>query len=95
MTLDELRSGKYFSTEYEDMELFCEDFVVGGVIYKYDKEANIIEEGVIKQVIAQSGNPDWYYKHDYSDFDNAVQGINYSFSGEFVTNNDCYYVFGE
>lgn len=95
MTIKELEQSGYPQTEYEDMILFAEKFDVGAKIYRVNVTEQAIELGEIVHIIHRSENPDWYDAHDYADFDKSLKGVSYSFSGEFILDDDCYYVFAE
>lgn len=95
MTLEELRNSNYFCSDYSDMELFCQDFTVGSQIIKYNLDNDTQEVSAIKAVIRRSDDPAWYDKSDLEEFEQLLNDKDYSFSGEFILDNDCYYVFAE
>lgn len=95
MTLDKLQNEGYNCSDYEDMELYCKVFEEGAPIYKYNNEFEVLEEGIIICAIRRSNNPDWYDKSDIDEFEEKLGEQAYSFSGEFILDDDCYYVFAK
>lgn len=86
---------KYFISEYEDMTLYAKSFNVGDKIKRLDKETGELEESTITFVLQWSEDPEWYDSHNYEDFETCIPDKDFSFSGEFIVDDDCYYIFAK
>lgn len=85
----------YLVSDYDDMILMCRELGIGDTIFRYDVDEDKVQKGVINCIVTRSHNPDWYDKHDLDDYEEKLDGASYSFSGEFILDEDCYYVFAK
>lgn len=92
---DKVIDRHFTCSDYEDMVLICRDIEIGSVIFKYDVETNSTERGNIIHVIKRSDNAAWYDEHDLDQYEEELNDPNYAFSGEFILDDDCYYVFAK
>ena len=85
----------YFVSDYDDMMLLCRTLEVGRTIFRHDFDEDKTQKGVISCIVRRSENPEWYDKHNLSDYEKKLNGASYSFSGEFILDDDCYCVFAD
>ena len=80
----------YHVSFYDDMRLYAKSFHVGDTVYKVDEDGT--EEGTICFVFPRSIQRDMYDRMTEMDFLSLYRG-DYDFSGEFILDDDCFYVF--
>lgn len=89
MLKQELEQNKnLFMTDYEDMDLYAEALCLGAKAWKVNIENNTVEEMIVSAVFRKSEDSEYNQKDYLDEYDEE-----YDVSGEFITDNDCCYVF--
>ena len=90
MKKEELENNKsLFTTEYDLETVFVEGFEVGNSGWVIDNNTYEVEDVEIVLVVKRSDDRQFYDEEDI--FNRAPD--NYDLSYEFVTDDDCYYVY--
>lgn len=81
----------YTIGEYEDMRMFAKSLNVGDeVLCEFDD--NIIKTEIVKRIY-RSDDPEWYDNTTIENLRETDLGVEYDYSGEFITDGDCVYLF--
>lgn len=81
----------YTIGEYEDMRMFAKSLNVGDDVL-CEFEDNIIKTEIVK-AFYRSDDPEWFDNTTIELLREADIGVEYDYSGEFVTHDDCIFLF--